>query len=383
MRLFQLRGCNSPHSYCSKLPRHTRKRYLLTSARRFKLRNATFPLVKVVREEGLPALANSGADLDSVPYLRQYDWLGLPGFVSWGASSSLHAFESPTPTAFYSPAPQTDLPGLCAPRPTMRRTLRRKPSPRSVARAEEEPAAAAPRRSGKKAVSKPLSQIFQELEEKAARESRQSEEPVAGEEPSSSASVEWDMHAAKRSRPPGLRRDKALPGPSALQEPTASRPLENYVVFHCLGCSAVLGDSVHLCGEETRPLSILVFSRITNNVILDKSLLVGIEGALLGSTYNPLFCQSCGHSVGFRLYSTYAAFSDLKGLFCLFKNSIVCYLLKTKSIVNATEMEFPMKRLNEEISKLKEKILLMDSNLTTIIQDLKTVIHGPLDVELE
>ncbi|XP_043837474.1 protein Mis18-beta isoform X1 [Dromiciops gliroides] len=272
----------------------------------------------------------------------------------------------------------------------MRRSSRRKLDTRAGARSEEEDeeeeaaAAVTSRRSGGKTTSKPLSQIFQELEAQAVRESRLSEEPSAGEE-ASSASMEWDTKAAKRScplGPHGLRGDEAKPGPSALPE-RDSGPLENFVVFHCLGCFAVLGDSVHLCREETRLLSILVLSRITNNVILDKSLLVGIEGALLGSTYNPLFCHSCGLSVGFRLYSTYATLSDLKGLFCLFKNSIVCYLLKTKSIINASEMEFPAKHLNEQISKLKEKIMMMDSNLTTIIQDLKTVIHGPLDVELD
>ncbi|XP_043837475.1 protein Mis18-beta isoform X2 [Dromiciops gliroides] len=231
----------------------------------------------------------------------------------------------------------------------MRRSSRRKLDTRAGARSEEEDeeeeaaAAVTSRRSGGKTTSKPLSQIFQELEAQAVRESRLSEEPSAGEE-ASSASMEWDTKAAKRScplGPHGLRGDEAKPGPSALPE-RDSGPLENFVVFHCLGCFAVLGDSVHLCREETRLLSILVLSRITNNVILDKSLLVGIEGALLGS-----------------------------------------YLLKTKSIINASEMEFPAKHLNEQISKLKEKIMMMDSNLTTIIQDLKTVIHGPLDVELD
>ncbi|XP_036591891.1 protein Mis18-beta [Trichosurus vulpecula] len=283
----------------------------------------------------------------------------------------------------------------------MRRISRRKRGPSAGAKAEEEEeeeeeavaAAATPRRSGKK----PLSQIFQELEAQAVEEGLRSEEPSAGEE-ASSASAEWDTKAAKRScplGPHGLRGDEAVPGPSTLPEPSIlsepsilpgpeeSRPQENFVVFHCLDCFAVLGDSVHLCGEETRLLSVLILSRITHNVILDKSLLVGIEGALLGSTYNPLFCQSCGLSVGFRLYSTYATFSDLKGLFCLFKNSIVCYFLKTKSIVNALEMDFPAKCLNAPISKLKEKIMMMDSNLTAIIEDLKRIIHGPLDVELD
>ncbi|XP_072478845.1 protein Mis18-beta [Notamacropus eugenii] len=270
------------------------------------------------------------------------------------------------------------------------RTSRRKRGPGAGAKAEEEEeeeeeAPAVPRRSGRKAASKPLVQLFQELEAQAAPDSLRPEEPSAGEDVSS-VSMEWDTQAAKRScrlGPHGLRGDEAAPGPSALPEPEEAGPSDNFVVFHCLDCFSVLGDSVHLCGEETRLLGSLIFSRITHNVVLDKSLLVGIEGALLGSTYNPLFCSSCGLSVGFRLYSTDATLSDLKGLFCLFKNSVVCYFLKTKSMVNASETEFPIKDLNAQISKLKEKILMMDSNLTTIIEDLKRVIHGPLDVELD
>ncbi|XP_074048585.1 uncharacterized protein LOC141491505 [Macrotis lagotis] len=143
---------------------------------------------------------------------------------------------------------------------------------------------------------------------------------------------------------------------SAQGEPADPTPAPDFVLFHCQNCFSVLGDSVHLCRDETGPLDILIFSRITRKVILDKSLLVGIEGALLGSSRYPLFCQSCGLSVGFNLDSSYATFSDLKGLFCLFKKSIFCYLLKTKSIVSASEMEFPFKHLNDHISELVGKI---------------------------
>ncbi|XP_068961877.1 protein Mis18-beta [Petaurus breviceps papuanus] len=255
--------------------------------------------------------------------------------------------------------------GSLAPSLTMRRFSRRKRGPGAGANAEEQKATS-PRRSDKKT----LSEIFQELEKEAIKESLQREEPA-----------ERDRKAAKRFYCQGR---SWLLGDEAAPQPGKSEPQDNFLLFHCLDCFAVLGDSVHLCGEETPLLSVLVLSRITNNVFLDKSLLVGTKGALRGSTYYPLFCHSCGLSVGFRLYSTYATFSDLKDLYCLFKNSIVCYFLKTKSIVKASEVEFPTKSLNAQISKLEEKIMMMDSKLTAIIEDLKRIKgHGPRDVELD
>ncbi|NXA24072.1 MS18B protein, partial [Ibidorhyncha struthersii] len=118
-------------------------------------------------------------------------------------------------------------------------------------------------------------------------------------------------------------------------------------VFQCGGCWAVLGDSLHLCAQEERWLGLLVCCRVTNDVTWEDSLMVGLEGALLGCAYNVLSCRSCGSIVGFILYSASSDLAYLRGFFCFFKDSILCYLLKNQMIIAASRVNFPVVTLKE------------------------------------
>ncbi|NXJ74984.1 MS18B protein, partial [Trogon melanurus] len=116
---------------------------------------------------------------------------------------------------------------------------------------------------------------------------------------------------------------------------------EECAVFHCRDCWAVLGDSLHFCAQEEQRLHVLVCFKVTKNVVWEDSLMVGLEGALLGCAYKILSCRSCGLIVGLILHSSARDLAYLRGLFCFFKDRIICYLLKNQITVEASKVNFP------------------------------------------
>ncbi|XP_022268764.1 protein Mis18-beta isoform X6 [Canis lupus baileyi] len=129
------------------------------------------------------------------------------------------------------------------------------------------------------------------------------------DESSCTTSMEWDTQVVNGSSPLGPAGLGAEKLPSGPRLPSWLQP-ERCAVFQCAQCHAVLADSVHLAWDLSRSLGAVVFSRVTNNVVLDAPFLVGIEGLLKGS-----------------------------------------YLLKTKAIVNASEMDIDNLSLPEKVTE--------------------------------
>ncbi|KAK2533173.1 Oip5 [Columba livia] len=160
--------------------------------------------------------------------------------------------------------------------------------------------------------------------------------------------------------------------PAAASLPRQQGPLpQDCAVFHCRSCWAVLGDSLHLCAQEERQLGLLVCFKVTSGVAWEDSLLVGLEGPLLGCAYTSLSCQSCGSIVGLILYSASSALAYLRGLFCFFKNSINCYFLKDQMIIEASKVNFPVVTLKQQLQQLKEKLVEVHARIELVMKQLE------------
>ncbi|KAM6461129.1 protein Mis18-beta [Liasis olivaceus] len=167
---------------------------------------------------------------------------------------------------------------------------------------------------------------------------------------------------AQRSAVKPEPRGERVPGARGL------RP-EDCVVYQCQRCRAVLGDSLHLCAQEEK-LRLLVCFRVTKNVVVEDNLMVCVEGDLIGCTYNTLYCQSCELRIGFVLYSS-KSLAYLRGFFCLFKDSITCYLLQTKTTVEASKVTCPLVSLKERVQRLKESLVLAHMRMELLIKKLE------------
>ncbi|XP_070787412.1 protein Mis18-beta [Pituophis catenifer annectens] len=157
-------------------------------------------------------------------------------------------------------------------------------------------------------------------------------------------------------------RGERVPGARGLR-------LEDCVVYQCRRCRVVLGDSLHLCAQEEK-LRLFVCFKVTKDVIVEDDLMVCVEGDLIGCTYNTLRCQSCQLDIGFILYSS-KSLAYLRGLFCLFKDNITCYLLQTTATVEASKVTCPVVSLKEHVEKLKESLVQVHMRVELLIKKLE------------
>ncbi|XP_004712814.1 protein Mis18-beta [Echinops telfairi] len=161
----------------------------------------------------------------------------------------------------------------------------------------------------------------------------------AAREDSLTNSLEWDTEVVQGSSPFSARQGAEAPAADVLSD------IE----------SGVLYCSLRYCS------AISPFHSLKRCYFLDYLL----------SIYNLLFCGSCGVAMGFHLYSTHATFAALRGHFCLSSDKMVCYLLKTKAIVNASQMDIHNVPLTETIAELKEKILQTYTRLNSLVKILE------------
>ncbi|CAH2327659.1 Mis18-beta [Pelobates cultripes] len=137
---------------------------------------------------------------------------------------------------------------------------------------------------------------------------------------------------------------------------SSTKQLSLDMVFLCKSCNTVLGDSHSFCGTHDR-LQVIIFPRVTDNVIVETGLLLFMDGDMNGCAYYLLLCKNCKTSLGFSLYTASRAFACLRGLFCLEKEKLICYILKSTKICPGSHLNIKQLPLTGHIMKLKKELV--------------------------
>ncbi|NP_001139092.1 protein Mis18-beta isoform X1 [Danio rerio] len=127
----------------------------------------------------------------------------------------------------------------------------------------------------------------------------------------------------------------------------------NCIVFQCITCNTVLGDSLGVCGEVESSQSVICL-KVTEDVMVNEKHEMCSSGQLASSTYQTLLCTGCHDAVGLVLHSTPKHLSALRNLFLLRKELINCYILRSGTCVKASKINFKHRLMDKNIKKLKE-----------------------------
>ncbi|XP_073486743.1 protein Mis18-beta isoform X1 [Aquarana catesbeiana] len=142
-------------------------------------------------------------------------------------------------------------------------------------------------------------------------------------------------------------------------------------LYLCKSCHSVLGEGMSLCGHNEN-LTVIAFLRVTSDVNMSDTLEFGIDDDLEGCAFNHLTCKGCDTLIGFNLYSATRPYTHLRGLFCLLKQHLLCYLIESKTIIEGTQLQFDFTQFINGIRELKESLVRMYSRVDTLICKAKT-----------
>ncbi|KAL7876884.1 hypothetical protein SRHO_G00035270 [Serrasalmus rhombeus] len=130
---------------------------------------------------------------------------------------------------------------------------------------------------------------------------------------------------------------------------------EKCSVLHCAKCSAVLADSLSVCGEAKNIKSVICL-KVTKDVRVRGKFEACVYGLLAFCTYKVLECSVCRCCVGVVLHATPPHLSSLRNLFLLRKDILNCYMLKNSTVVKASKISFETRPLRRNIVELKQDL---------------------------
>ncbi|XP_067894494.1 protein Mis18-beta isoform X2 [Heterodontus francisci] len=152
-----------------------------------------------------------------------------------------------------------------------------------------------------------------------------------------------------------------------------SLKVKDCVIFQCKICHTVLGDSLQCCGTSST-LNLLKCLRVTENVEVNPTTLIGCEGPLSECLYKSLYCSFCKANVGVVPFSTTELLSHLRGLYCLDKGALHCYMLQSNSVVEAAALNLELQSLTQHLGELKRQIVVAHCRLMAAVTKLDELV---------
>ncbi|XP_020368325.1 protein Mis18-beta isoform X3 [Rhincodon typus] len=152
-----------------------------------------------------------------------------------------------------------------------------------------------------------------------------------------------------------------------------SLKVKDCVIFQCKRCHTVLGDSLQSCGSSL-PLNMLICLRVTENVDMDPVSFIGCEGPMSKCLYKSLYCSLCRAHVGIVPFSTTDALDHLRGLYCLDKCALHCYMLQSKSEVEPAALNLQPQCLTQHIGELKRQLVVAHYRLLAAMNKLDELV---------
>ncbi|XP_072425491.1 protein Mis18-beta isoform X1 [Chiloscyllium punctatum] len=152
-----------------------------------------------------------------------------------------------------------------------------------------------------------------------------------------------------------------------------SLKVKDCVIFQCKRCHTVLGDSLQTCGSSLS-LNMLMCLRVTENVDMDPTSFIGCEGPMSKCLYKSLYCSFCRSHVGIVPFSTTDSLDYLRGLYCLDKHALHCYMLQSNSQVKPAALNFQPPCLIQHIGELKRQIVVAHYRLLAAMNKLNELV---------
>ncbi|CAG8601895.1 1544_t:CDS:2 [Funneliformis caledonium] len=167
-------------------------------------------------------------------------------------------------------------------------------------------------------------------------------------------------------------KDQSSKQNAAKSPPQHNRVLQEItgpLVFQCLKCRLIVGDSFAFVTADRELNSVVLYAK-PHNLRLGTDLLWSREGIDVGSTFNLIYCIDCNSTIGKVWRTTPRKFDYIRDLYSLNLDRVMIYQLgdfiDPKSTPSDTHT-LPSARMQQiSINKLKDMILMLNERITTM-----------------